>query len=513
MERKEISRGIRLMKRTGSTLYVIIGLLLIAVAVVALILLDPEEIMDNWELFLAGGILLFGGGGIFVISGALNYRIRKPKRAKVAGFLLSGAVVLGTLVSGVSWLAWDLFVPKPYELYPREYAIDFDPSYVFSTQYGDYNTTLETLYASQFSSNITIDPPGYAWGESYIARGFVHNYNATKDFNILLTFLNHTDTIYNNRDRNNDGIPGYGTDAYPLDNPEYWEYTVWDAVITMPLLQLSNIIKNNATLWNDTTLYDGATLQERAINYTTMSEQIIQKWNATHWVDQGDRGYWVIPPKNVTWSSNRFNAMGLMLLQLYDYTDNQTYLDHVYKVARFFKGILTTRSYTMDGVSKEMYTWGDGANSDTTDTSHGCLCVEFAVDCHERGIVFTSTDMRRFSHTFFDFVYKGRSYQTARVESDGVNHTNIYADAVNGRLADEGSNHYLSLRQAWFQLYRYYENTTISSYVVFRSLEDLIRSLPYRPPYTSLGVTYMQCLSAIREMAFVFNEFPVDWLS
>ena len=158
------------------------------------------------------------------------------------------------------------------------------------------------------------------------------------------------------------------------------------------------------------------------------------------------------------------------------------------------------------------YDW----KGDNSDTSHACLDVEFIVESYERGVVFNSTDMRRLAHTFVDFIYRGRPSQTAEIEcKDGgaecVNHTNTFADTVNGYTG--GNNYYLSYRQSWFQLYRYHENTTLSSFVVFRSLEDLIRAMPTRPPYhTSMSGTYMQAMAAIREMIYVYKEFPVNWV-
>ena len=68
------------------------------------------------------------------------------------------------------------------------------------------------------------------------------------------------------------------------------------------------------------------------------------------------------------------------------------------------------------------------------------------------------------------------------------------------------------MRQAWFQLYRYHENVTLSSFVVARSLADLIRAMPTRPPYhTSLSATYMQGLAALRYMVYVAGEPLAAW--
>nr|MDO8086609.1 hypothetical protein [Candidatus Sigynarchaeum springense] len=333
-------------------------------------------------------------------------------------------------------------------------------------------------------------------------------YNATKDEKYLWPLLNRTETVYANRDRNGDGVPGYGTAAY---TPDYVEYIVWDGVILMPLAQIANIIKANATLWSNDLL------RAMALKYINTCEQVIQKWNKTHWHEPGDgSGYYVSPPQNTTAIFNRIAAFGLMTLQTSDFTGNTTYLSMATKMARFFQKYLTVRTYTMNGEAREMYTWGYDWNGDNEDTSHGCIEVEFAVDCYERGIVFTASDMRRLSHTFVDFVYRGRPSQTAKVELDenltpavNVNHTNTFSDMINGETG--GGNYYLVLRQAWFQLYRYHENVTMASFVVARSLADLILAMPTRPPFTSLSATYMQGLAAIRHMVYVTREPLAAW--
>lgn len=498
MEGKRINRGTLRVKKTGSTLYIIIGFLLIALATAVLVLWEnPEEMIEYWYYFLAGGLILYGGGGLFVIAGALNFRVREPNRKKVIGFALSGVIVLGTLMTGVAWLGWELFGPKPYELYPREYAIDFDPGYKFSTVHGNFNDTCDELFI--WPSSLPDDPLAYAWGESYIERGFVHMYNATKNRTYIDTLAERVDVVLNNSDVNNDTIPGYGTDKY---EGYYVEYVVWDGMILMAPTEMANIIKNNATFWGE------SPLQQLALRAINISEQVIQKWNKTHYFESGDTAYYVSPPQNDTAIFNRIHALGRLLMEVYEFTENATYIQMVEKLARFFKNHLTTRLYEMDGVFREMYTWGYDWESDNSDTSHGCIDVDFAVMCHERGIVFTATDMARFANTFFDFVYRGRLAQNEREECDDEGtcaiESNIFADNVNGK--SNGGNHYRTLRQGWFQLYRYYRNTTISSYVVFLSHEDLITGGRYT------GSTLMQTLSVLREMAYALKEFPVDWL-
>ena len=505
-EDRKIKRLIAL-KKTGASFYIIIGILLILAATAALILWDQDELMDYIEYFIIGGIVLYGGGGVLLVAGLLNLRVREPTGAKAQALFVSGLVLLAGIPTSISLaLFWEDLFPGPF-LYPRQNNIEFDAVYSFETQFGDFNTTIEMIWSSTLSSGTPKGPEGYAWGESYTMRGFVHLYNATGNQEYLDNLLNRTDTVYNNSDRNNDGIPGYGTDKY---EETYVEYIVWDGVILMPLAQIANIIKNNITLWSNTTL------QTKANNYINVCEEVIQKWNKTNWYEQDGKGYYVSPPENDTAIFNRIAAFGLMMYQVYDFTGNATYLTMNQKIARFMKGYFTLRTYMMNGESREMYSWGYDWNGDNSDTSHACLDLEFVIDSYERGVIYTLTDMRRFANTFVDFIYRGRPNQTAELEwnekrEEYINHTNTYADNVNGETGS--GNHYLSLRQSWFQTYRYHENTTLASFVVLQSLEDFIRAMPTRPPYdTSISTTYLQAMAALREMAYINGESLIIWM-
>lgn len=496
--------------RTGQALVLATGIIIALAATTTLLLWNGDELVEYWYYFLPGAAVLYGIAAACILGPAKRWTLPAPDPRKARATLVSAAIVTGLLASAVGWVAWDQLVPKPLALHPREFSIEYDPAFSFATQFGDLNQTVETLYATILASANPTSPDGYAWGESYVVRGFINTYMATGDQACLWRLLNRTDAIHDNRDRNGDGVPGYGTAGYT--GGVYVEYIVWDGVILAPLAKVANIIKNDPALWSN------ASLQAKAIAYMDTCEAVIRKWNATHWFEPGDgTGYYVSPPQNTTAIFNRINAFGLLTMQVHDYTGNATYRSMVTKMARFFKQYLVIRAYTMDGQAKEMHTWGYDWRGDNSDTSHACIDVEFAIACHERGIVFTTTDMRRFASTFVDFVYRGRPWQTAALEPVGdqdppvhVNHTNTFADMVNGRTG--GDNHYLSLREGWFQLYRYHENVSLAGFVVALSLADLVRAMPTRPPYhTSLGVTYFQCLAAIRCMAYIDGEPLAAW--
>ncbi|MHA1368951.1 MAG: hypothetical protein ACTSRA_04430 [Promethearchaeota archaeon] len=499
------------LEKAGSIFYFICGIIISAVATTALVFWNEDDLKEYWYYFLIGGLILYGSSAILIFLAVRKYKIKAFKPIKVVAYFVIGLVLLTCFSSATAWLVKDQLISEIYPIHPREYPIELDGDYTFSTQYGDFNETVEKLYAGLWLDGTAGPPDSYAWGESYIQRGFVNMYLATGNISYLYTLINRTEAVYNNSDRNNDGIPGYGTGKYT--EGVYTEYIVWDGVILYSLAKVANIIKNNQTLWQN------ATLQEKARNYIAISETVIQKWLKTNWQeDENGRGYFLSPPNNDSAIFNRIHTLGLLSFQVFDFTQNQSYLNMNTKIARFFKDHLESFWYYMNQRYKQMYIWGYDWKSRISDTSHACIDVEFAIECYKRNIVFTRDDMTRMANTFFDFIYRGRAYQTARVVWDPdvnqeVNHTNIFADDVNGNCKPgDGRNYYLCLRDPWLRLFEYYEDEVLASYIVFQSLEDLIRSMPFRAPYTSLGVTYMQCLAAIRYWTFVSGEITRQWV-
>ncbi len=482
------------------------SLILILATVVIVSLEKARSNPDNLVYFIVGGIGTYLFGIILLLIPKYlkkcdfsnqSSKTKNPPFIFLKVMFIVSIIISSALLSGIGWAIYELFVPKMPNIDARDYEICYNPKFTFSTTYGNLNETSESLFPRNLE--LPTNPNAYAWGESYTMRTFVHMYNATKNLTYLDQVLKRMDMVLSNKDINEDGVPGYGTEKY---EDSYVEYIVWDGVILRPLMEAANIIKNTALLWSNDSYRD------RAEEYASVSEQIVAKWNETHWyeVEGENMGYFLSPPGTEYPIFNRIHALAQLMLQLYEFTGKETYIFQVGKIARFFKANLYLRTYkspdTINGIypQKEMYHWGydseagiDAGEKDS-DTSHANLDVEFAYLCYQRGIVFTKKDMERFSNTFADFYYRGRIWQTSKI-IEGKNHTRYFADHISGNGFDK--NYYLNLRIGWYYLYSYYHNQTISSYIVLTSFKDLIDGGNYRG---SLAAMTAACL---RELIYL----------
>ncbi len=93
---------------------------------------------------------------------------------------------------------------------------------------------------------------------------------------------------------------------------------------------------------------------------------------------------------------NQQNAMGRMLLLLFDLTDKSTYLHHVTRLANFQLVNLNQNNgaYVWKYAPKGGHNYGP-----VEDVSHGAIDVDFAWMCYTRNIAFTQSDMQAFVKT------------------------------------------------------------------------------------------------------------------
>jgi hypothetical protein len=346
---------------------------------------------------------------------------------------------------------WLFYTNRGPIIYPNKMDVTIEEDYQFQTQYGDVNSTFLSLLEEKDYSAYCENPNNYAWGESYIQEGLVEYFNYTRNQTILNHLLYRIDKVMANNDTNGDGIPGFGSAKY---EGYYVDYLVWDGKILRPIAQLANIIKSDPILSTNITLID------RMESYIEICEEIIRKWNNSNWTETQTYGYYVSPPENKTAIFNRINAMGNLLIEIYQFTQNASYLKQIEKIAQFFKNYLIVRKYLLNGKTREMHLWGYDWNRTNSDIGHACIDVRFVVKCHELGIIFNSNDMKLFANTFFEIIFRG-TFSGA-----------IFADYLNGRITN---NHYQrSIRRGWLSLYRYYENIQLAKYIVFKSVESLI---------------------------------------
>ncbi len=457
------------MQKLITILLISAAALFIGAGIVALVLIEN---MEEYILAAIGiAAIVFGLNTGLILEGIRKYRNPPRTHRRTIAFNTFSISFFTLVIVACGVLTAIYLVPNPPRFFPRLYPISIPGEYHFSTQFGNLNQTSEAILS--FPQPLPDNPDNYAWGESYHLRSLIFWYRSTQIGSLLDHIMARIDMILDHSDRNGDGVPGFGTAQY---EEGYVEYFVWDGVIIAPIVDVGNIIKANATLWAIPAYHDAA------VNYSNTAEKVIQRWNATNWHEAaapdgtGIMGYYLSTPQNTVAIFNRINAMGLLMLEVYEFTGNESYKIQAEKIARFLKSKVRAYSYTLEDTPKTMYAWSydwNGGINSFSDTSHACIDAEFVAACYTAGFIFTAEDMRRFANTFVDFVYRGRDFQVSQMIG-GVNYTNVLAHEVNGR-ENPAERYYSSIRQGWLQLGLYYGDLQTSEYVCFQVLEDLIR--------------------------------------
>ncbi|NHJ49117.1 MAG: hypothetical protein FK733_15120 [Asgard group archaeon] len=368
---------------------------------------------------------------------------------KKTGIVSLFAILFILIIGGGSF--WLYYKDRGPVIYPRKNDITIEDDYQFQTQYGDVNNTFLSLLIDNDYCVYYENPNNYAWAESYIQEGLVEYFDHTRNQTILNHLLYRIEHVMNNSDANGDGVLGFGSERY---EGYYVHYIVWDGKILRPIAHLANIIKSDPILSSNTTLI------AQMESYIEICEEIIRRWNNDNWRETQTYGYYVSPPENKTAIFNRINALGRLIIEVYQFTQNNTYLTHIGKMAQFFKDHLIDRQYYLNGITRKMYLWGYDWNGTNSDVSHACIDVRFAVKCHELGIVFNSKEMELFANTFFEIIFRGTFSDV------------IFADYLNGKVHD-GTNQQ-GIRRGWLSLYSYYDNPHLADYIIFKSVESLI---------------------------------------
>lgn len=348
---------------------------------------------------------------------------------------------------------------SPRTLYPRLENVEYDEFYSYNSNYGDVFTTLTTIYPWNLPMS---KPDDYAWTESYHLKTLIHYYNITQDPELFFNIVNRCEIIVNNSDRNNDGIPGFGTTYYT--EPNYVEYIVWDGMICQPIAQTARLIKSNASLFS---IYN-----ENYTKFLDLCERVVQKLNSTKWYEfngkYGYYGYYVDGPGDLK-IYNRINSIGNLFYELFMITGNQTYRMMIEKIGNFMKMALEPNKYKINNIQRIMYVWPYseyipspewGDKSDVSDTSHASIDVEFIVNCHNLGLCFDVADMEALANTFFDFIFRG------------FNVEKYYADRVDGFVGD--SNYYLNILEGYAKLHKFYRDPDLGLYIVKRVNQKMV---------------------------------------
>ncbi len=241
------------------------------------------------------------------------------------------------------------------------------------------------------------NPGSYAWGWQYHARGCLIMFNVTGERKWLDWALNITDLFLEYSDVNGDGVPAWGNynETWGNDRYEFREYTVWDGVIGLPMIEAAKVIKGSPDL------HSNASLAAKADAYVALIERIVQRHHGAWTQVSSDQGYyWDDPNQDVGPIVNRFTALGRVELILADVTGNRTYLDRPRQMASY---MIANMRHNEAG---DLYTWeywfGQGGSEDI---SHGAIELEFLIMASERGLL-DPVHLRRLANTYLKRIWQ-----------------------------------------------------------------------------------------------------------
>jgi len=204
-------------------------------------------------------------------------------------------------------------------------------------------------------------------------------------------------------------------------NDEPYCYVVHSGMIGYSLAEFARLVGENGMEEEET--YDGFTLGAKAADYTVAAAETV----ACHDDQWDSNGYYIFREDasflNYAGSDlplNQSNAMGRLLLVLYEVTGETAYLDKATALAQRFASFISTGP---NGEYLWNY-WGGSYSAPGEDISHASINVGFAVLAARYGVVFDDTDLEAFARTFVYNVYEDDHTFFDRVGGGG---TNTYA--------------------------------------------------------------------------------------
>ncbi len=277
------------------------------------------------------------------------------------------------------------------------------------------------------------DPGNFAWGLSYAHRAFIDLYNLTGNPIWLERAILWADHLLQYSDVNGDGEPAWGNynATWGTSDYDFVEFTVHDGVISVPLLELVQLIRGRPELASN------ATLKERADWYLDLVKRVVDRHHA-FWTDvTEDSGYyWNDPTSDELVIVNRFAALGITELTLYDILQDPVYLDKPRRMARLIKDNLRFDH------GADCYVWSYAIGETTAeDISHGSIDLEFMIRAHQHSLVFDEADMERLVNT-----YQRKIWQGVNMFKTGI----ALAMRVDGTV--DPNNDYTRLARSWPRL-------------------------------------------------------------
>jgi len=245
-----------------------------------------------------------------------------------------------------------------------------------------------------------------AWGESYVMMGLAAMFRATGDPSWLERLAWHADGVLAQRDDAR-GVTDYrGVSGACWRNSSYQDgdycYAVHSGMLAYPMAEFARLVQEHG-LGAETLSYDGGSFEEKAADFVAAARETVachddQYDSAGYYIFRSDASFLGYP--GVDLPLNQSNAMGRLLLALYQVTGEAEYLDKATGLAARFKDQISTDS----GGAYLWNYWGGSYSAPGEDVSHAAINVDFAAMCAEAGVVFDQADLEGFATTLTDIV-------------------------------------------------------------------------------------------------------------
>ena len=236
-----------------------------------------------------------------------------------------------------------------------------------------------------------------AWGESYLLAALVEMFAVSHDPGHAASVVAIGDWLDRGRDDRNGRrdeirqrvLPAWSSERYSKGQRYTW--AVHTGMIAAPLARFAAIVRSDPTL--------RARWGTEADRLLRVAEEAVAPFDEDFRSGPGpDEGHLVCPYLKKPLPLNMQNALARAWLALADATGDARYRERVTKLAVFFRQRIRTEG---DGAATWAY-WPplSGTNDTFEDISHASINVDFMVQCHEHGIVFTREDLERVGRTF-----------------------------------------------------------------------------------------------------------------
>ena len=239
-------------------------------------------------------------------------------------------------------------------------------------------------------------PSLFAWGMHYLARTCLIMYRVTSNRTWLDRALNLTDYLYLYSDVNGDGVPSWGSynDTWGIPKWEFKEYTVWDAVNCLPMIEFASLVRSDPELLAD------PGLSSRADSYLELVRGVVVRHYPAWTQVTPDQGYyWDDPTEDVGPYVNGFASLGTVELLLYNLTGNETYLERPGQMANY---LIANMHHDAEG---DTYTWDYHVGEQPTeDLSHGAIDLEFLISANRMGLV-EDLHIRRICNAYQELIW------------------------------------------------------------------------------------------------------------